>query len=232
MPEIRNQSPGGAPELESTEIHIPSDADLGSGEYTLRFTARALPAEKVIVSDTLNAPSFQISVTVNPNRNVAALLGKADGSEPLSRKTFVLPPGIVRSLPHTLVVQFADWEITEATLDTVPLMTQPDQPDIQNEGSITFTLTPGPNMPSDWPTDSGQYRFPPFSSHGITLQCTKNEDRTLQAEVQGPLGQPFVFREPLPPETDPQRLPIAITWKHPEVTLYLNGKPVRTLRTL
>lgn len=105
------------------------------------------------------------------------------------------------------------------------------QPDIQNEGSLVFTLTPGPNMPSDWPSDSGQYTFPPFSSHGITVQCIKDADRTFQVEVQGALGQPFVFRAPLL-ETDPQGLHIAITWKRPEIKLYLNGKPVRTLRAL
>ena len=98
----------------------------------------------------------------------------------------------------------------------------------QNEGMVAFALNPGPDMPSDWPTDSERYTWPPLSTSGLSVRCIKNTDKTLQVEVEGVLGQTVVFREPLP-ECDPTRLHLAIRWKDPEIDLILDGNLVRTL---
>ena len=102
---------------------------------------------------------------------------------------------------------------------------------LQNEGTVEYNLRPGPNMPGDWATNSDRYTFPPFDRHGISIQCVKHEDGTLEVEVTGVLGQLFVFRETLP-EVDPKRLHVAVTWKHPEINLYLGGRPIKTLHAL
>ena len=122
MPEIRVQQPGGAPEVESGEIHIPDDRELGYGEYTVKLKPRSLPARKVIFAVMINPPAFQISATINPNGDVVVWLDRADGADPISRRTFRVPSDIVGSLPHRLRVIFSKWEITEASVDDVPLI--------------------------------------------------------------------------------------------------------------
>ena len=70
MPAIKHQQRNACPEISLGEIHIPDDADLGTGTFTNTFSPRALPPTKVISSIMINAPSFQVAATVNPNSEI------------------------------------------------------------------------------------------------------------------------------------------------------------------
>ena len=128
MAEIKHQQPGGSPEVSGSVIHIPNDADMGTGTFTTEFKSNALPATKVIMSDIVNAPVFQITATVNPNGDLPVLLGKADNSDPTDRVYFRLPGDIERNRPHALEVRFANWKIAAALLDGKPLPTKAAPP--------------------------------------------------------------------------------------------------------
>jgi hypothetical protein len=123
VPEIRHQQPGASPEISLAEIHIPDDSDWGTGTFTTVLTPSALLSTKHISSLMLNAPHFQISVTINPNRNIPILIGKADGSDPMHRVTYVLPHGVDLREAKWLVVHFAGWRIMGASLDGAHLST-------------------------------------------------------------------------------------------------------------
>jgi hypothetical protein len=124
MPPIKHQQPGGHPAIISSDIQIPDDADLGTGSFTTKFKAGALPSSTVISSAMINAPSFQVSITINPNRDVPALLGTADGTDPKSRVYFLLPEHINPAVAHTLRIDFAKWHIFMALFDGMPLATK------------------------------------------------------------------------------------------------------------
>lgn len=121
MPEIRHQQLGGGPELVKSEIHIPDDTDVGTGTYTTVFKAGALPARQAIASVMLNAPSFQVAVTVNPNRDVVVALGRADGSDPRTQRIVRLP-AFVGPSQQTVRVEFAGWEIVGVYLNQLALL--------------------------------------------------------------------------------------------------------------
>jgi len=117
MPEIRHQQPGGSPEIVSAEIHIPNASDLGTGTFTIVLIPRALLSDKTIMSMIGNPPVFQISATINPNRNVVVLLGKVDGSNPFDQVVFRVPHGLDLRVSQTLKVEFAGWRIVAASLN-------------------------------------------------------------------------------------------------------------------
>ena len=118
MPEIKHQQLDASPEILSAEIHIPDDKDLGTGTFTINLAPKALTPAKVISSAMVNRPNFQISVTVNPNGNVAVMLGRTN---PLDSAIFRLPQDVKRGPAHTLTIQFTAWHIFSASLDDAPL---------------------------------------------------------------------------------------------------------------
>ena len=62
MPEIKHQRLGGNPHVEFGEIHIPDDADLGTGTFTTVYKAKAFRSNTgAIASAMVNPPAFQIS---------------------------------------------------------------------------------------------------------------------------------------------------------------------------
>ncbi len=115
LPEIRRQLLDPSPEIESGEIQIPDDQDWGTGTFITVLKPNALPSNKGIASVIVEAPQFQVSLTVNPNKEVHAALGKVN-SFPFPT-TFQLPDNIVVSSPHTLIVAFKDWRVLSLTLD-------------------------------------------------------------------------------------------------------------------
>ena len=122
MAEIRHRQPEGSPEIEYAEIYIPDDQNVGEGSFTTVLKPNVLSKSKVIASMIVNVPIFQISVNINPDtREIPVLLGKADGSAPLSRKLFVIPSDIKPSKSHTFVATFENWEITGLTLNGADL---------------------------------------------------------------------------------------------------------------
>ncbi len=96
---------------------------------------------------------------------------------------------------------------------------------IQSEGSITFWLR---HEHEDWTTNSESYHFATVKRPGVAVKAIKHPDKTIELELSGPLGQHFDFRH-LIPECEARGLFVAITWKAPELNLYLNGKLVEAV---
>ncbi len=94
----------------------------------------------------------------------------------------------------------------------------------QEEGSMTFWCR---HKHRDWPTNSNSYNFSEFTAQSIKVKASKHSDRTVELNIDGPLGQQFNIRKPIP-ECDEGGLFVAITWGRPEVKVYLNGKLVET----
>ena len=123
MAKLKHRIPNSCPETEYGEIYIPNDQNLGEGIFTTVLKPNALSTNKAISSIVINKPVFQISVNINPGtKEVPVLLGRADGSNPISKKTFILPSDIDSSKPHTLVATFKNWQITSLKLDGVALI--------------------------------------------------------------------------------------------------------------
>lgn len=93
---------------------------------------------------------------------------------------------------------------------------------IQNEGTITFWLE---HQHSDWSTNSNQYNFGPFTSHGLKVTATKYQDKTLEIDIDGPLGHHVNFKQPTP-AGDKRGVSVAITWKGSNINIFLQGKRV------
>ena len=115
MPEIRHQQLSSAPEILSSEIHIPDDSDWGTGTFTTNFSPSSLPPKRAIVASMINSPRFQITATLNANRDMPVLIGSAD--EPRNKAMLLLPDHIKQSVGHQLVIQFSAWQIRSATFD-------------------------------------------------------------------------------------------------------------------
>lgn len=111
------------------------------------------------------------------------------------------------------------WGIVEATIAMTSLT------EFQKVGTIETWVNP-PLHPS-WATNSDEYRFPPLRREGIEALVTKHPDRTIEIEVNGPLGGQYQIREPIP-KCDERGLFIVVTWGNMEVTFFLNGAPVKT----
>lgn len=92
-----------------------------------------------------------------------------------------------------------------------------DNMSLKDGGTITFRPK---HDNSDWTTDDNIYRFPPFERGGIGVQATKMADCTLAVKVTGPLGGVFLFKVDMP---GANHLQVTVTWKLPDVKLYLNG---------
>ncbi len=114
MPEIRHQQPGGSPEIAFSEIHIPTDSDLGTGTFTTQFKAKAFASGKEIASMMVNSPVFQISAAVSASGAVTVILGKA---QPEQYATFLLPQRFDRAAVHVIRIEFARWKIGAAYAD-------------------------------------------------------------------------------------------------------------------
>ena len=70
----------------------------------------------------VKVPRFQISVNINPGtKEIPVLLGKADGTDPISRKVFLLPMNVDPTISHSFVATFENWQVTGLELDGTPL---------------------------------------------------------------------------------------------------------------
>lgn len=114
MTEIRHKVPGGSEEVESTEIHIPDDTEIGTGEFILTLKPDALPAPKVFWSTIIHPPKLQVSATFDTGGNVLIQLGLADG---IDKNSFRLPAAIVPKQVYKVRLRFSNWKITDAFLD-------------------------------------------------------------------------------------------------------------------
>jgi len=118
VPAIKNRRQNPSPEIEYSEIHIPDDKNLGAGTFTILLKPNVLSGSKVIAGMLVNVPVFQISVNVNPaTREIPVLLGKADGSNPISSKLFLFPSDLDSTISHTLVAKFQNWQVAGLEFD-------------------------------------------------------------------------------------------------------------------
>lgn len=123
MAEIRTRQNNPGPGIDYSELHIPDDSHLGTGKYTLSLQPNALISKKVITGIIINKPIFQMSVNINPGpKEVPVLLGKADGSDPISQKLFSLPQNIGLAGTHRFEAIFEDWEIKSLEMNGVRLL--------------------------------------------------------------------------------------------------------------
>ena len=124
--EHRQQNP--SPEIEYSIIAIPDENDLGTGRFITLLKANALSSAKAIASMVVNVPVFQISVNINPEtREIPVLLGRVDGTDPISGRLFVLPPTVISQVAHEFVAKFESWKVTGLELDGQPLDEKPRQ---------------------------------------------------------------------------------------------------------
>jgi hypothetical protein len=96
--------------------------------------------------------------------------------------------------------------------------------DLAREGTISY-FAKGEH--SDWATNNNSYNFPNVEQGPIIVSSRKNPDKTVFVQINGPFGNSYDFREPIP-LCDARGLHVAITWANNEVILYLNGKKIRT----
>ncbi|MCX2741993.1 hypothetical protein [Pontibacter anaerobius] len=116
---FRQESPQAG--IKYSIINIPDDSNLGTGSFTTVYEKAAVAKNEAIGSMMVNAPAFQISVTINPaTKEVPALLGRADGAN-LNRKAFKLPVDLASKGDCAVVVDFEDWTIKSMTLNDEPL---------------------------------------------------------------------------------------------------------------
>ena len=123
MGEMRKRQNNPGPGIDYSEIHIPDDSHLGTGKYTLSLQSNALVNQKVITGIIINKPIFQMSVNINPGpKEVPVLLGKADGSDPISQKLFSLPQNIGLAGTHRFEAIFECWEIKSLEMNGMRLL--------------------------------------------------------------------------------------------------------------
>ncbi len=155
MPEIKHRQVNASPEIEYGEIHIPDDKNLGAGNYKIVIKKGAFSGKKVISSIMINVPVFQISVNFNPaTLEIPVLLGRADGSAPISSKTYLFPDYLSISDSHEFKVAFEKWQITGLYFDGIPLresiegLLLPGAPIPEHLGSLQLTI-PSPYFPKE-----------------------------------------------------------------------------------
>lgn len=154
MPEIKHRQTNPSPEIDYAEIYIPDNRYPGTGSFKTVTKRDVLSSEKSISSIMINPSVFQISVNLNPaSREISVLLGRADGSDPISRKGYILPENISISDPHEFEVTFENWKITELHMDKV-LLTEIEgllplgTPVPEHLGTLQL-ITPRANFPQE-----------------------------------------------------------------------------------
>jgi len=118
MPEIKHRQDKASPEIEYSEIYMPDDRHLGTGSFRTVIKPNAFSAGKAISTIMIQVPVFQISVNFNPStKEIPTLLGLADGSESISKKTFLFPKEVNFANAHEFTVTFQNWEIMDLSMD-------------------------------------------------------------------------------------------------------------------
>ena len=99
---------------------------------------------------------------------------------------------------------------------------------LRDEGTVGFWIT---DENPAWSTNSSGYHFGPFEVEGAVGRATKRPDGTLEVVVEGPVGQRFEFKEPLPHGGPHKAVMVTVAWSRVDAKLYLNGELVTTLQT-
>jgi hypothetical protein len=122
MPPINNRRYNPSPEIEYSEINIPDDTNLGTGSFTTVLKPDSLIESKVICGMLINIPVFQISVNINPpTKEIPVLLGRADGTDPISKRVFRIPDYIDSTISHMFIARFENWQVMSLEMDEMTL---------------------------------------------------------------------------------------------------------------
>jgi len=206
--------------VECAEVHIPDDSDLGTGTFVTVLEPSALAKPEPTISIIINKPVFQISVNFNPaTREIPVLLGRADGTDPLSRRIYQLPVNIELSESYTFEAIFEDWRIRELDMDDVPMKHK------TIPGTVTFWVDLDKN-PGAF-TEGINYKWGVFEVNA--QDCTiYSEGRTLLATLDYGTPNAFtVFTAEI--DADPNRRHmIAVTWTNEAMNLYFDGQLTQT----
>jgi hypothetical protein len=118
MTEIKSREDKPIPGVEYSEILIPDELYLGTGQFTTVVEPKAFTKINPIVSNVMNEPYFLMIVTINLGIDqVTALLGKAHDEGPISRKVFDVPAEINVENANDFTVFFREWDIKEIRLN-------------------------------------------------------------------------------------------------------------------
>jgi len=116
--EIKNRQEHPGPGVNYSEIYIPDDQDLGTGQYTAAFHPETVAKGEPVMSWAVNPPVFQISLSLDTNtKEISVLLGKADGSSPESRRVFILPENVDLADTCTAETHFKEWQVERLALN-------------------------------------------------------------------------------------------------------------------
>lgn len=116
-----------SPELLFQEINLPHEGNFATGSFRTKTKPNTLtpptqPAPKAITAIAIKKPDFQISININPGtRQIPVLLGRADGTDPLTRAVFLLPHSLDTATPHDFTLYFQDWQVISFTMDGTAL---------------------------------------------------------------------------------------------------------------
>ncbi len=118
MANISSREDQPVPGINYSEIRIPDEHYLGTGEFSTMLEAGALARINPIISNIMNDPYFLMIVTINLGIDqVTVLLGKTHDEGPISRKVFDIPKDIKVEDAHDFTVCFREWDISEIKLN-------------------------------------------------------------------------------------------------------------------
>lgn len=118
MAEINSREANPIPGVEYSEIRIPDEHYLGTGEFTTMVEAGALKKINPIISNVMNEPYFLMIVTINLGIDqITALLGKAHDEGAIARRVFNIPKDTDLEKANDFTVIFKEWDITAITLN-------------------------------------------------------------------------------------------------------------------
>lgn len=116
----RHERPG--PGIEYSEIKIPEEQDLGTGEFVAGVTSAALANPTPLVARLIKSPHFQLSLNINSAiSRIPVLLGRADSNEPSSRVVFALDHARIKQGTNVFTVKFRGWLVQQLLLNGEPL---------------------------------------------------------------------------------------------------------------
>ena len=122
MAEIKSRENNPIPGVEYSEIRIPDEHYLGTGEFTTVVEAKAFSKINPIISNIMNEPYFLLILTINLGIDqITALLGKTHDEGPICRKVFNIPKDIQTDIANDFTVVFKEWDITGITLNGMAL---------------------------------------------------------------------------------------------------------------
>jgi len=122
MAEMKSREDKPIPGVDYSEIRIPDEFYLGTGEFTTMVEPKALAKINPIISNVMNEPYFLMIVTINLGIDqVTVLLGKAHDEGPICRKVFDIPKDINVEIANDFTVRFHEWDISDVRLNGASL---------------------------------------------------------------------------------------------------------------